>query len=167
MADPLLKYHPFPSPERYSKEQQVINFKQKGHLNIQKEENNSSINYKPGRRVSKGISYAGNLFLHNLFLSLGAQKSGSSSERLEQSVIAGGGSGRWGWRDGGGEKRQTNWNQHGPKPAGEPKPHNFEHGKEKYALGPAWLLQTINSKGRDVSHSSVQKGDWLKSSLSL
>lgn len=39
--------------------------------------------------------------------------------------------------------------------------------KEKYALGPAWLLQTINSKGRDVSHSSVQKGGWLKSSLSL
>lgn len=94
MADLLLKYHPFSSPERYSKEQQVINFKQKGHLNIQKEENNSSINYKPGRRVSKGNSYAENLFLHNLFLSLGAQKSGSSSEWLERSVITGEGAGR-------------------------------------------------------------------------
>jgi len=74
MADLLLKYHPFPSPERYPKEQQVINLKQKDHLNIQKEENNSSINYKTGRLPSKGDLYVLHLFMHNLFLFLGLSR---------------------------------------------------------------------------------------------
>lgn len=78
MADPLLKYHPFPSPERHSKEQRVINFKQKGHLNIQKEENNSSINYKAGRAGFQG-EFVCVEFVSAQFISL----SGGSEEQQQ------------------------------------------------------------------------------------
>lgn len=74
VAEPPLEYHPFPSPERYSKEQRGTNFKQKGHLNIQTEENNGSINYTPCRRGSRGNSEAGKLFLCDLLPSPGTER---------------------------------------------------------------------------------------------
>lgn len=77
VAEPPLEYHPFPSPERYSKEQRGTNFKQKGHLNIQTKENNGSINYTPRRRGSRGNLEAGKLFLCDLFPSPGARRAES------------------------------------------------------------------------------------------
>lgn len=71
------------------KEQQVINFKQKDHLNIQKEENNSSINYKTGRLVSKGNSYALHLFMHNLFLFLGFRRAVATQRGLSRALSRG------------------------------------------------------------------------------
>lgn len=149
MADPLLKYHPFPSPERYSKEQQVINFKQKGHLNIQKRRRTIAaliINQAGG--FPRGIHMQGICFC-TIYFSVWGLRRAAAAQRGSS------GAGRWGWRDGGREECQTDWNQHRPKPAGEPKPCNFELGKGKDVPCPAWVLQTIYSKGRDVSHSSV------------
>lgn len=80
VADPLLKYHPFPSPERYSKEQQVINFKQKGHLNIQKEENNRSINYEAGRQFPRGIHRQGICFC-TIYFSQGGLRRAAAAQR--------------------------------------------------------------------------------------
>lgn len=52
-----------------------------------------------------------------------------------------------GW---GREKGPAKWDPDTPKAAGEAKPRDLELGKEDQELGPAWLGQGINSKGRDV-----------------
>lgn len=120
VAGPLLEYHPFPSLERYPEEQRGINFKQKGHLNIQTEQNNGSINYIPGRRGSGGNSEAGKLFLHDLFPS---PWPGMERER----------------GDGGMGKCPTNWDPDRPKAAGGENPRGLGIGKEDQEPGPAWL----------------------------
>lgn len=153
VAEPLLEYHPFPSPGRYSKEQQGINFKQKGHLNIQTEENNGSINYIPGRRGSGGSSGAGKFFLHDLFPSLGAWRA-EPWPGMER-------------EHGGMGKCPTNWDPDRTKAAGEEEPWDLEAGKEDQEPGLAWMGQGINSKGRDVSHSSGEKGIEFRTSRRL
>lgn len=146
VAEPPLEYHPFPSPGRYSKEQRGINFKQKGHLNIQTEENNGSINYIPGRRGSRGNSGAGKFFLHDLFPSPGARRA-EPWLGMEREC-----------EDGGMGKCPTNWDPDRTKAAGEEKLWGLEVGKEDLEIRLAWMGQGINSKGGDVSHSSGEKG---------
>lgn len=66
-----------------------------------------------------------------------------------------------GW---GRENGPAKWDPDTPKAAGEAKPRDLELGKEDQELGPAWLGQGINSKGRDVSHGSGEKETGFRTS---
>ncbi|KAF4805085.1 hypothetical protein TURU_002299 [Turdus rufiventris] len=61
--------------------------------------------------------------------------------------------------DGGMGKCPTSQDPDRTKVAGEGKLWDLGAGKEDQELGPAWLGQETNSKGRDESHSSREKLD--------